>query len=128
MPVVSKQLNDLNVIVSRLAGEVGLATDRTSGTVYFTGWKEHPEDGSIVGQVVFWVKVDGTKSPGAAYVNLPGMECGVIPQGASVNIGTERLDPTITIGGMAELLRKGLEKMRDLIKERGLVAFVLEGK
>lgn len=127
MGILSYRANRLNLVADHLSKELGFAPGRLSTEPYFTGWKEDPNNGSIVGQVVLFVRGHSSSDPVAAYVNLPGMQAGVVPQGATFDIGIERLDPDTNAVEMRKLLQKGLERMKKLIEDLKLVPY-MEGK
>lgn len=83
---------------------------------WFTGWKFYggimgPKIGCI-GQLVQW----RPSIRKLAYVNLPGMESGMINAGESFDVGNERLSPIITMEEMRELFVRGLDKLKELVE------------
>lgn len=91
---------------------------------WFTGWKsadprywienrEPDESFGFCGQVIQFLKTDPES---IAYVNLPGMECGVCITGNTFDIGTERIH-AVSMEEMRELLLSGLKKLKEIVEE-----------
>lgn len=121
--VISKAQDEMTAISIMIGREMGL-TDKGKG-MYFTGWKDatgFTASSGYVGQIVLWVK--GEKGVMAAYVNLPGMECGVIPQGACFEIGEARVVEVLTVDEMRDLLVRGIKKMNEMVSEKNLEPYI----
>lgn len=107
-----------------LVDELGLAkSDANRYAPYFTGWKSADVDAIVldrepdkskgyIGQLVQWIEGDEAR---AAYVNLPGGQSGVVPEGACLEIGDERLYEAPTSQTMEEMLLGGLKKLREVV-------------
>jgi hypothetical protein len=89
---------------------------------FFTGWKscdptswmtDQPGDPSLgcVGQLIQFV---GDPITCGVYVNLPGFESGIIPLGATINIGDERLYVAPSLGEMRRMLLEALVILKNL--------------
>jgi len=105
IPTDKDQLRRLGLLIS---------DDRTEP--HFTGWKDLPnEEGASIGQIVQWL-------PGkrAAYVNLPGMESGIVPMGACIDIGVKRQKEIPSAEEMERMLVEGLEKLKTLVALTGV--------
>jgi hypothetical protein len=114
--IILKQVNQLTQVTIKIAMELGLNTDRAKYDAYFTGWKPC-QDGRLVGQLVRWCQRKNQKGLFVAYVNLPGMESGVIPGGACFEIGSERLDEEFGLEEIGALLSAGLGKLTQILNE-----------
>ena len=97
--------------------ELGLSTlpANSLDEFYFTGWKDttnYEYPGGAIGQII---KRLPDKPNYAAYCNLPGMELGVVAEGGIMNVGKARVQPDITLDEMMEILRTGLEKLKEYV-------------
>ena len=111
--IISKQVTQVTI---KIAMELGLNVGFAKYDAYFTGWKPG-QDGRLVGQLVRWCQRKNQKGLFVAYVNLPGMESGVVPGGASFEIGSERLDEEFSLEEMGALLSAGLGRLTQILNE-----------
>lgn len=121
--VTSYYQESANTAMTPLLQKLDLTGEhKTKFEPYFTGWKEFPynPNGEAVGQLVQWIpKKDGNPQR-AAYVNLPGMEKGIVEEGACFDIGDKRiniLNPPTLLETEAMLIQ-GLSILKELVKDQ----------
>jgi hypothetical protein len=79
---------------------------------WFTGWKE-VRSGEFVAQWVEYLARDG--SPVCAYVNLPGMEAGVIQVGSTIDFHGFTLSEGTSDSECHRLIEDGYHKLMELV-------------
>lgn len=116
MPITTSK-DQLTSAIIKIAMGLGLNTEREKYDPYFTGWKLGPGGNGMVGQVVRWCQKKSEKGLFVAYVNLPGMESGVVPAGACFSIGDQRLDEMIGVEEIGALMSAAVGRLKQVLIE-----------